>query len=260
MPPKGKAPAVALPVEDALVELPEGLEVPDPAFRFVLAQLVSHVFCIEGEEKEEVEKEEGAEEVEALKELKDFDPLDSLAHFHEGDTPSSSSKVLLLARDELETFAEGGNLAHGLRRKAEAEKLCRRRKKVNEKRQKAIAEEEVEVEDDEIDFMVIVSGYPSTAEEVEELVDANLFELADAWVSIHLSGETLIDETDEEGATKRIAKMIGAPPAIIALREKVVNAEASTALAAAVVTELYNCHEWAPAKGKNLGAITLGLQ
>ncbi|CAK9117780.1 unnamed protein product [Durusdinium trenchii] len=239
MPPRGKTPAVALPVEDALLELPEGMEVQDPPFSFVLAHLVSHTFHVEAE----------AEGTEGDVGVQDFDPLESLSRYHEGDAPHTSN-VLLLTRDELEGFAEGGTFAAGMRRKAEAEFLCRRRKKVNEARQKAIDDGgSMESDDSEMDLIVIVSGYPSTPEEVDELEDAGLFDLADAFVSIHLAGETLIDEPDETGATRRIAKMIGAPPAITALREKVLGAESGTPLASTIVTELYNCHEWALSQG-----------
>lgn len=240
MPPRGKTPAVALPVEDALLELPEGMEVQDPPFSFVLAHLVSHTFHVEAE----------AEGTEGDVGVQDFDPLESLSRYHEGDAPHTSN-VLLLTRDELEGFAEGGTFAAGMRRKAEAEFLCRRRKKVNEARQKAIDDGgSMESDDSEMDLIVIVSGYPSTPEEVDELEDAGLFDLADAFVSIHLAGETLIDEPDETGATRRIAKMIGAPPAITALREKVLGAESGTPLASTIVTELYNCHEWALSQGE----------
>eukprot|EP00913_Durusdinium_trenchii_P022643 g21266.t1 len=227
------------PSRDALLELPEGMEVQDPPFSFVLAHLVSHTFHVEAE----------AEGTEGDVGVQDFDPLESLSRYHEGDAPHTSN-VLLLTRDELEGFAEGGTFAAGMRRKAEAEFLCRRRKKVNEARQKAIDDGgSMESDDSEMDLIVIVSGYPSTPEEVDELEDAGLFDLADAFVSIHLAGETLIDEPDETGATRRIAKMIGAPPAITALREKVLGAESGTPLASTIVTELYNCHEWALSQG-----------
>lgn len=175
-----------------------------------------------------------------------------------GEAPNTSN-ILLLQRDELEAFAEGGTLAAGLRRKAEAEAACRKRKKVNEARQKARQEdageshepgdsgEATEAAEDHgsHDFTLIVSGYPSTPEEVAELEAAELFDLADAWVSLHLSGETCIDEPDDLGGTKRIIRVIGAPPAVTTLREKVVAAEAGSPFATSIVTELHNCHEWA---------------
>lgn len=57
------------------MELPEDIEVPDPSFTFVLAHLVSHVFCVEPEVDPDGEAPEA---------LQDFDPLDSLSRFHEG--------------------------------------------------------------------------------------------------------------------------------------------------------------------------------
>jgi hypothetical protein len=177
-----------------------------------------------------------------------------------GETLNTSS-ILLLQRDELEAFAEGGTLAAGLRRKAEAEAACRKRKKVNEARQRALEElgeaAEAEAEsgkaakvdgDGRDDFTLIVSGYPSTPEELAEVEAAGLFEVADAWVSLHLSGETCIDEPDDIGGTKRITRVIGAPGALTALREKVVTSEAGSPYATTIVTELYNCHEWAPGR------------
>lgn len=252
MAPKAKTPAVALPVEDPLVELPEHLEVPDPSFTFVLGHLVSHVFCVEPP-LEAADADDAA--------LQDFDPLDSLSKFHEGGETLNTSSILLLQRDELEAFAEGGTLAAGLRRKAEAEAACRKRKKVNEARQRALEElgeaAEAEAEsgkaakvdgDGRDDFTLIVSGYPSTPEELAEVEAAGLFEVADAWVSLHLSGETCIDEPDDIGGTKRITRVIGAPGALTALREKVVTSEAGSPYATTIVTELYNCHEWAPGR------------
>lgn len=255
MAPKAKTPAAALPVEDPLVELPEHIDVPDPPFSFILAHLVSHVFCVEPPVEADGEPPDA---------LQDFDPLDSLSKFHEGGEAPNTSNILLLQRDELEAFAEGGTLAAGLRRKAEAEAACRKRKKVNEARQKARLNEDAgeshgeshepgesgettEAAEDHgsHDFTLIVSGYPSTPEEVAELEAADLFDLADAWVSLHLSGETCIDEPDDLGGTKRITRVIGAPPAVTALREKVVAAEAGSPLATTIVTELHNCHEWA---------------
>ena len=225
MPPKGKTPAAALPSEDALLELPEGLEVPEPAFHAVLCHLVSHVFVYDDGNA-----------------LQDFDPLDSLA----GCREEPHGGCLLLQREELEQFAEGGSLASGLRRKAEAEFACARRRKVNRYRQAAI--EQVPVAE-EADLMVVVSGYPATPEEVEELEALQLFGVADAWVSLHLSGETLVDEPDDLGGLRRVVRTVAAPPSMAHLRHKVLTAEAGSDLAAAVVTELYNCHEWLASPG-----------
>ena len=195
-----------------------------------------------------------------------------------GGETAHTSNVLLLQRDELEAFAEGGTLAAGLRRKAEAEAACRKRKKVNEARQKALDEgnEGAEAESENhghvghgnYDFTVIVSGYPSTVEELAEVEAAGLFEVADAWVSLHLSGETCLDEPDELGGTRRITRVIGAPAALTALREKVVAAEAGSHYTNSIVTELYNCHEWAPGRSTEvpdpselvIGAISSGAQ
>lgn len=63
-------------LEDPLVELPEHIDVPDPPFSFILAHLVSHIFCVEPP----VEAADG----EPPDALQDFDPLDSLSRFHEG--------------------------------------------------------------------------------------------------------------------------------------------------------------------------------
>ena len=93
--------------------------------------------------------------------------------------------------------------------------------------------------------MVVVCGYPSTAAELEDLASEGVFELADAWVSLHLSGESLADETDEAGVTRRKASLLGAPEVLCALRERVVGADEASRFASAIVTELYDCHTWA---------------
>lgn len=227
MPPKGKTPAAALPAEDPLVDLPEGLEVPEPDFHSVLCHLVSHVFVYDDGEA-----------------LQDFDPLDSLASFRE----EAQEGCLLLLREELEAFAEGGSLASGLRRRAEAEFACARRRKVNRARQAAI-DQAPPAPYEAVDLMVVVSGYPATPEEVEELEAAELFGLADAFVSLHLTGETLVDEPDDLGGLRRVVRTVAAPPSMAHLRDKVLAAEAGSDLAAAVVTELYNCHEWVASPG-----------
>lgn len=179
---------------------------------------------------------------------------------------------MLLQRDELEAFAEGGTFAAGLRRKAEAEAACRKRKKVNEARSKALkalaleegagqeAKEVIESGPSAVetspghgshDFLLIVSGYPSTSEELAELEAAELFDVADAWVTLHLSGETSTDEPNGEpdgDGTRRITRVIGAPDVLTELRGKVVAAETGSPMATTIVTELHNCHEWAPGR------------
>lgn len=75
------------------MELPEHLDVPDPPFSFILAHLVSHVFCVEPP----VEAADG----EPPDALQDFDPLDSLSRFHEGGEGFEKKRFWQLESDWL---------------------------------------------------------------------------------------------------------------------------------------------------------------
>lgn len=249
-PKKNTIPATALPQEEELVELPEGSpDVPDPPFTFVIAHLFSHIFSLEvpaaaGEDPE----------------LKDFDPVEAFARCkaEPGELPGPIS---LATREDLEPLAEGGTLAAGLRRKVEAEAACLRRKKVNAARRLALpgerAEAEVEAEQERSksmsivssptapDLTILVTGYPSTAEELEELASEGLLTVADAWISVHLAGESKADEPDDTGGTWRVTRTKGAPEILQELRNRILGAEDGSPFLSAAVTEVPNCHLWA---------------
>eukprot|EP00439_Symbiodinium_sp_Y106_P018058 s1210_g2.t1 len=80
------------------------------------------------------------------------------------------------------------------------------------------------------DLTILVTGYPSTAEELEELAS---------------EGESKADEPDETGGTWRITRTQGAPEILQELRNRILGAEDDSPFLSAAVTEVPNCHLWA---------------
>ncbi|CAE8589690.1 unnamed protein product [Polarella glacialis] len=236
-PPKAGGPPPLPTIEDE-VQLPEGVVVPDPPFAFAVAHVTSHKF--------------GVEAVDGG--IRDFEPVEVLlAQLRDEATElAATSSAALLGRSlELESLSDGGKLAVGLRKKAEAEAGARRRQKVNAARSSAIGGNSHRGSKDpsaSLDFVLLVAGYPSTREELDELLAEGCFDLANSWVSVELSGQSLADEELQPGVaeeTQRVSRVFGAPEVLHSLRQAIQTAEIGSALAGSTVCELPDSHSLA---------------
>ncbi|CAE7520567.1 unnamed protein product [Symbiodinium natans] len=132
------------------------------------------------------------------------------------------------------------------------------------------------------DFTLLVLGYPSTSEEIEDLeasyyglsrgrlspgrlslavsdaVPGQLTGLQGAALQLWrptlpptcmargaASGDTKTDEPDDTGGTWRVTRTQGAPEVLQDLRSRIVGAEDGSPFLSAVITELPGCHLWA---------------
>eukprot|EP00930_Biecheleria_cincta_P042054 TRINITY_DN28926_c0_g2_i1.p1 TRINITY_DN28926_c0_g2~~TRINITY_DN28926_c0_g2_i1.p1 ORF type:complete len:1643 (+),score=351.39 TRINITY_DN28926_c0_g2_i1:129-5057(+) len=247
--PKAAA-ASTIPVVEDEVELPEGMDpVPDPPFSWAMIHVASHTFGVVTGADAPAEGEPAP--------IREFDPLAVLVGQVKKEAEEGQTQTLVVVeREDLESFSEGGTLASGLRRKAEAEAASRQRQKVNAARNRAIAAADSgsqpeaqndEPENDSLDFTLLLAGYPATAEEAQELQDEGLFDLADAWVSVHLAGESLFDEPSEDAPPIRKIQSLGAPAVVHTLRDLFLSADQGSAMANSTVVELHDCHAWAHA-------------
>lgn len=247
MAPKAAAPVGGpLPAVDDEVELPEGVDpVPEPRFAYAVVHVVSHAFALPPPEGET--------------EPRTYDPALELLAKLKAEVPEdlTARRLVPVDREELEGLGAGEGPLEGLRRKLEAESGARRRKRLNAARTRAIAAAQGEAQEeappaadeDAADMLVVLADYPATAEELAELGEGGLFDAPDAWVTVHLDGETLKEEAlaeGEEGEPRRHKAPCDKPEILGLLFDAIHAADPSSGLASATICSVADSQDFAP--------------
>lgn len=251
-----------LPQLEEEVQLPDGLEPPpEPPFTCVIAHAVGHSF--------ELEDGEGA---------RTFDPCAQLlqrlrqereeaAAAGASAGPQEDQPFAHVGREELETIrtsddAADGSMAKALIRKVQSEVAARRRRRSNAARRRLMETGDAGTVPPDAashggaapELVLLLVGYPTSAEELQELRTEAAFDCANSWITIYFAGVTMmLDEgfvpeaTDDgqEVPVPRIPVACELPEVVDALFDAIQGADLGSSLANATIRTIPDSHKLA---------------